>query len=163
LKEKGDKTMEKCLNIPVQDVRDVVHDVQDLKKWLGQVRTLDSLINAKLAERSQVMDLATKITADVTGMPRGNGVSDKVGSAAGRLVDLTKEIDALVDSYVDHKKLVNEILGNLPPIEYGVLHRYYIQGMTDEEVASDMGYCAVHIWRIKKRALDMLLNVILYL
>lgn len=155
--------MDKCLNISVQDVRDAVHDVHDLKKWLERVRTLDMMINAKLEERSQVMDLATKITADVTGMPRGNGVSDKVGSAAGRLVDLTKEIDALVDSYVDQKKLVNEILGKLPVTEQAVLRKYYVEGMTIEEVGEDMGYCSVHISRIKKRAMDMLLNVILYL
>lgn len=155
--------MDKCLNISVQDVRDTVHDVHDLKKWLEWVRTLDMMINAKLEERSQVMDLATKITADVTGMPRGNGVSDKVGSAAGRLVDLTKEIDDLVDSYVDQKKLVNEILEKLPVTEQAVLRKYYVEGMTIEEVGEDMGYCSVHISRIKKRAMDMLLNVILYL
>lgn len=140
----------------VQGVHDGVRDVQAVCDWLDQVKKLDELINAKLAERQQLWDMATKITPELTGMPRGSGVSDKVGNTAARLADLAKETDDLVDRYVDHRDLVIKTLEKLPPMEYGALHRHFIQYMTWEEVAADMGKSYMQVWRYKKKGLETL-------
>ena len=144
----------------VQDVHDGVHDVQAVSDWLDQVKKLDELIDAKCAERDQLMDLATKITPEMTGMPHGGGVSDKVGTIAAKLADLAREINEVVDHFVDYKASVVATLEKLPAKEYGVLHRHYIRYMTWEEVAEDMGYCSVQVWRIKNKGLEMLRDVI---
>ncbi len=138
-------------------VQDPVQDVQD---WLEQVRKLDELINAKLAERDQVMDLATGVSSEMDGMPHASGKSDKVGNAAVKLADLATEIDRLIDMYVDFKRDVVAALEKLPANEYGVLHRYYIRYMTWEEIAQDMGYCTVQVWRYKVKGLKRLADVI---
>lgn len=143
-----------------EGVHDGVQDVQAVIEWLEQVRKLDELINAKLTERDQLMDMATKITPDMSDTPHGSGVTDKVGNAATMLADLAKDIDCLVDEYVDRKLAVVAALEKLPPFQYGALHRYYIRYMTWEDVAEDMGRSYMQVMRYKKKGLRKLANVI---
>jgi hypothetical protein len=144
----------------MSDEEKCVHDgVQDVHDWLMQLRMLDELIDAKQAEKEQLMTMATHITPEMSGMPGAGGVSDKVGSTAGKLVDLAKEIDSLVDSYVDRKAQVVAVLKKLPPKEFGVLHRHYVRYMTLGQIAEDMNYCYMQVWRIKQNGLKNLHDV----
>lgn len=132
------------------------------QEWLEQVRKLDQLINAKLAERDRLKEMATDISPrPMDGMPFDNtGVaSRKMENAVVRLIDLANDLNKLVDMYTKHKEKVVKALEQLPPNEYGVLHRHYIRYMTWDQVAEDMGYCTVQIWRIRKKALKNLQNV----
>lgn len=135
-------------------------NVQD---WLEQVKMLDELINAKLAERQRLIEIATDISPRVPdGMPPSNTgtVSQKMQNAVVSLIDLERQIDKLIDRYVDYKQQVIKVLEKLPTVQYGVLHRHYIRGMTWEKVAEDMGYSTVQIWRIRKKAFKNLEDVI---
>lgn len=132
-------------------------------EWLGQVKKLDELITAKLAERDRLEALATNISArPIDGMPHSNTgtVSQSMQNAVINLVMLAREIDKLVDQYIDCKNHIVSVLETLPEKEYGVLHRHYIRYMTWEQVAEDMGYSTMQIWRIKKQGLKMLEGVI---
>lgn len=129
-------------------------------EWLSQIGKLNQMIDAKIAERDQIRMLATNTVGNLDGMPHAPGISDKVGSLAVKLVALEADINALVDQYVDRRQEVVEVLERLPEREYGVLHRYYIRGMTWEQVAEDMGYCTTQVWRIKKAAVRLLENML---
>lgn len=134
----------------------------DVCEWLNQVRKLDELIDAKIVERDQLFAMATRMTPNLDGMPHVKGtVSDPVGEAVVRLVAMGEEINKLIDRFVDQKKEVVRVLEQLPAKEYSVLHRYYIRYMTLEEIAADMNYSVMQIWRIKEKGLKMLLNVML--
>lgn len=133
------------------------------EQWLEQVKKLDELINAKLAERQRLMELATDISPKQSdGMPYSNTgtVSQKLQNAVCKLVLLDAEIDRIIDQYVDCKAEVVKVLETLSEKEYGVLHRHYIRYMTFENIAEDMGYSRQQVWRIKKKALKNLENVI---
>ena len=134
--------------------------MQKVIDWLEKVRKLDELIDAKITERDQLWALATKITPEMSDMPHGGGVSDRVGNVAAKLADLAKDTDDLVDRYVDHRDLVIKTLEKLPPMEYGALHRHFIQYMTWEEVAADMGKSYMQVWRYKKKGLETLVGEI---
>lgn len=136
-----------------KDVQDGVHDVHD---WLMQVRMIDELINAKQAERDQLMTLATNITPNMDGIPHATGVSDKIGNAAVKLADMAREIDELVDQYLDIKQEIIKELEKLPNVEYLILHKYCIQGMTLSEIAEDMNYHRVTISNLKAQAIERL-------
>lgn len=128
-----------------------------VEEWLESVGKLDELINSKIAERAQVLSLATRMGAEMDGMPHAKGsVSDPVGNGAVRLVLLAKEIDRATDEYVDRKQEIIEALETLPEREYGVAHRYYIRYMTLEKIAEDMNYSVTHVWRIKQTAIELL-------
>lgn len=134
--------------------------MENVVKWLEQVKKLDELIAAKEAEYEQLMTMATRITPEITGMPHAGGVTDKVGNIAVKLADLTRETNAAWDRYIDQKAEVIQTLEKLPANEYGVLHREYIRYMTQEDIAQDMGYSTVQIWRIKQKALVSLAAVL---
>lgn len=133
-----------------------------VEDWLNQVKKLDELINAKIAERDELYRLATDCTQNLDGMPHEEtGVpSQKMQNAVIKAVDLAREIDKLIDKYIDYKQEVVNALEKLPEKEYAVLHRYYIRYMTWEQVAEDMGYCVRQVLRIRKDSLKNLENVI---
>jgi DNA-directed RNA polymerase specialized sigma subunit len=135
----------------------------DAEKYLNQVKKLDELIDAKLAERERLISIATDISArPLDGMPFNNTgvVSQKMQNAVINLVMLEQELDKLIDNYVDYKQQVVSALEKLSANEYGVLHRYYIRYMTLEKIAEDMGYSVRQIIRIRKKSLQNLEEVI---
>lgn len=133
----------------------------NVQEWLEQLAKIDEMINAKLAERDQVMTLSARLTPNMDGMPHVEGsVSDPVGNGAVKLAMLSQEIDKLVDQYVDYKKHVIEVLLKLPAKQFGVLHSHYVRYMTLEDIAEDMGYCVRQISRIKQQALKNLEDVL---
>lgn len=135
----------------------------DVEKWLQEVRKMDQLIDAKLAERCRLDELATDICSKpMDGMPHSNTglVPQKMQNAVINLVMLANEIDKLIDQYIDYKQQVIKALEELPEKEYGVLHRHYIRYMTWEQVAEDMGYSVRQVLRIRKNSLKNLENVI---
>lgn len=128
--------------------------VFDIEEWLEQVAKLDQLIIGKFAERDRLMSLATNVTAKPPdGMPYSNTgmVSRKVENAAVELTMLSEDIDALIYKFNNLKKEVTETIEKLPCDEYAVLHRRYIRYMTWDEIAIDMGYSTMQIWRIQKK------------
>jgi RNA polymerase sigma factor (sigma-70 family) len=136
--------------------------VFDIEEWLEQVAKLDELIIGKLAERDRLMALATNVTAKpMDGMPYSNtGItSRKVENAVVELTMLSDDIDALIRKFKSLKKEVIETIEKLPCNEYAILHRRYIRYMTWEEIAEDMGYSTMQIWRIKKKAIKNLKDV----
>lgn len=130
---------------------------------LESIRKLDELINAKLAERTRLRELATATTAKpMDGMPFTNTgtVNQKIQDIVIKLVMLEEETNALIDKYIDEKQEIVRVIEMLPEREYGVIHRYYIQGMTWEQVAEDIGYCTTQVWRIKKCALEIIDDIL---
>ena len=137
--------------------------MSNVEKWLNQVRKMDELIDAKIAERGRLNEIATNISArPLDGMPYNNTgtVSQTMQNAVASIIDLEKEIDRLIDKYVDYKAQVVKALEQLPTVQYGVMHRHYIRYMTWEQVAEDMNYSTVQVWRIRKKALKNLEDVI---
>lgn len=133
--------------------------MENVIEWLESVKKLDELIVAKEAEYKQLITMATKMTPELTGMPHGGGVTDKVGNYGIKLAMMAQETNAAWDRYIDQRNEVIRTLEKLPANEYGVLHREYIRYMTQEAIAQDMGYSTVQIWRIKQSALEILKNM----
>ena len=142
-------------------------------EWLDNYKKADELIHGKKAEKKQLLeerqrliDIATDISAKMPdGMPHSNTgtVSQKIPNAVISKIIVDGEIervDNAISAYLDFKKAVITAIEKLPALQYGVLHRYYIRGMTIEAIAEDMGYSTRHVFRIKQNALEILDNVV---
>ena len=132
----------------------------DVIEWLKRIGKLNQMIDAKLDEMERLRTIATNTVGQLDGMPHAPGISDKVGKMAVKLAVLEQEIDDLIDKYIDHKRDVANALEKLSAEEYGILHKYYIVGMTLEQIAEGMGYCKRQISRIKKKGLKNLEDVL---
>jgi len=131
----------------------------DVMDWLGKTEEIQSEIEAAKAERGKYLSIAAKTTAGMDGMPHGTGVSDKVGKGAVDMATLSAEIATLEQRLAEHNKQVKERLKMLPVNEFGVLYRRYVLLMGVGETAASMNYSRVTVWRIEKRAISRLKNI----
>ena len=145
----------------------------DVCEWLESYKKINELLDGKKAEKEQLLeerqrliDIATDISAKMPdGMPHSNTgtVSQKMQNAVISKIMVDGEIETVDNAiriYLDFKKAVITAIEKLPAKEYAVLHRLYIRNMTYEKIAEDMGISTVHVWRIKKKALKTLSDVI---
>lgn len=105
--------------------------------YLEQVRRFDTMIQNKLIEKQQWMEMATSITANTDGeRVQSSGAKSKMAAAVIKCVDMQAEIDSLVDKLIEIKKEVIQTIEQLnSPIEYNLLHMRYIQYKSLQEIA----------------------------
>lgn len=121
---------------------------------LERVRSMDEGINKKLNRLAEIRAAAEKTTSGVMdGMPHAPGVSDKVGSGAQRLADLSAEIDRDVDAFVAYKDKVCEILEKLPDLQYKVLFLYYIKYRTLDKIGKELHFSPNYMAVVRRSAL----------
>ena len=132
----------------------------NVTEWLEKVKKMDESIDRKLKDKQALWDLATKITPELSDMPHGTGVTDKVGNLSVKLVEIDQVINFMVDAYVDHRERVIGALELLYPKECGVLYRQYIEYKNTQDIANEMGYCTRQVSRIRKNGLNHLKDVL---
>lgn len=120
--------------------------------WLEQIKKLDVQINEKENKIADIMNVSTKMTASLDGMPHCGGVSDKVGDNAVKLADLSREKEALEN----RKNYIIKTMQRLPADEFEVLYREFVQYMSQSQICFDMGFSRWTVWRIRNKALEIL-------
>lgn len=113
------------------------------KEYLQQVQKLDVMINQKIAEKSELRKFDGVLGIDYSGdkvqsSPKGDAPFTK---SVERIIDLEKEIDDMIDQYVNLKdQIINEIqsLSNVTYIE--ILYKRYIKYKKLEVIAVELGY-----------------------
>lgn len=124
--------------------------MMNAKKYLYQYRNIDDNINDLLEEVAHWRALSTKTTPPERFEDNGTH-SDRVGTAAARIADLEKAINAEVDRLVDVR---NEIIGTISEIENTryrtLIVRYYILRKSWEQVSESFGVSnrTIYYWHI---------------
>lgn len=114
--------------------------MNDVKSFLKRLEKLDRLIENKLIEKRQWMDMATGTTSVMGGeRVQSSGSQQKMADAVSRYVDMETEIDACIDKLVDAKKQVLEVIEQLDVAEYDILHKVYVQYIPLYEVGELCG------------------------
>lgn len=143
---------------------------QQKKKWLQRYRELgreveriDRQINNTLQEIDAIRATAERTTTVLSDMPGGGSFKSREDIYT-KLVDMSEEVDRLVDGYVEKKlqaeKKRNDIIVSIrrlddPAMETLMMLRY-IDGLEFEEIAVGMTYCIRHVWRLHGNALQKL-------
>ena len=79
----------------------------DTKQYLRQISRLDKMIKNKIIELYQLKELYTSISAiknDEIVQTTPN--FDKIGTAYAKICDKEKELDEIIDLYVDKKSVI---------------------------------------------------------
>ena len=130
--------------------------VMDTKQYLQQISRLDRMINNKLAEISQLRELAMSVSA-VKNEERVQTTPnfDKIGTAYCKIEEMEEKLDKLIDEFVDKKNL---IISQIDKIEnetyYEILFARYIEKKTFEKIADEMAYSWRQIIRLHGGALQ---------
>lgn len=124
---------------------------------MSEIRRLDAVIDAKLAERDALYEMLTHITPTL----KQDVVSscgfqqDKMGNAIAKIADLGNEIDSVIDSFIDKKREASALLERLEnPLHYQVLHKRYVLFQSFEKIAGDLNYSYRNICYLHGRALQ---------
>lgn len=128
----------------------------DTKTYLQQISRLDRMINNKLSEIQQFRELARSVSA-VKNEERVKTSPDfdKMGSTYCNIEKMEKELDDLIDTYVDKKNLiVSQIDGIDNETYYHILFARYVEKKTFEKIADEMTYSWRQTIRIHGRALQ---------
>jgi hypothetical protein len=128
----------------------------DTKTYLQQISRLDRMINNKLSEIQQFRELARSVSA-VKNEERVKTSPDfdKMGSTYCKIEKMEKELDDLIDTYVDKKNLiVSQIDGIDNETYYHILFARYVEKKTFEKIADEMTYSFRNTTRLHGRALQ---------
>lgn len=127
------------------------------KEYLGQAYRLDQRINSKLEQVLSLRELTTKATATMSDMPGGGSRNVyKMQDIIGKIVDLENEINADIDKLVDLKReMVAAIKSVADPECQTLLELRFLCFKTWEQIAVDMNYSIQHIYRLRDKALKM--------
>lgn len=128
----------------------------DTKSYLQQISRIDRKINNKLSEISQYRQLAYSI-AGVENKERVQTTPnfDKIGTLIAKLDEMEKNLDKLVDEYIEKKNYIISQIDNMEDeIYYEILFARYIEKKTFEKIADEMKYSWRQIIRLHGRALQ---------
>lgn len=128
----------------------------DAKTFLQQVKLYDTHINTKIEEMARLKALATKITATLKqDVVSGGGNQDKLGDAVAKIVDLEREINAIIDAYIDLKRQVEEVVEKVSdPDEAAIIYKRYFLNERWEQIAMEMNMSHRNVTRLHGRALQ---------
>ena len=124
-------------------------------KYLEQIKLYDIKIEHKLLEREQLLTLAAKVNCSTEGeRVQSSGDPDKVANAVVKIVEIDKEIDKMIDEFVELKREIIEMIYLMSDTKLmQVLYMKYIQYMSFEGIATKMKYSQDWIGRLHKRAI----------
>lgn len=128
----------------------------DTKQYLQQISRLDRMINNKLAEISQLRELAMSVSA-VKNEERVQTTPnfDNIGTAYCKIEEMEEKLDKLIDEYVDKKNMIiSQIDGIENETYYEILFARYIEKKTFEKIADEMTYSFRNVTRLHGRALQ---------
>lgn len=127
-----------------------------VKEYLGQAYRIDQRINSKMEQIASLNLLAQKATTVFSDMP-GNTTRNihRMEDVIIKIVDMESEINADIDSLVDLKKEIAEVIHSVSNLEYQtLLELRYLCFKSWEQIAVLMGYNVRHLYRLHDEALQ---------
>lgn len=127
---------------------------QEKKEYLLGYQRINQRVNCLLLEQQRWRELATRVSPNLSGMPRGGGGGGTQG-AISKIVDLETEINAEIDKLVEKRKEIESVIRAVEDSTLRALLEYrYINGKKWEEIALMMGYDYRWALRLHGRALS---------
>lgn len=127
----------------------------DTKQYLNQISRLDLMIKNKISELNNLREMIYGLSA-VSNEERVQTSPnfDKIGTAVSKLDTLERDVDSLVDEFVDKRtKIINQIDSMENECSYNVLFSRYVQKKTFEKISTEMNYSFKQTMRIHGKAL----------
>ena len=127
----------------------------DTKQYLSQIERLDKMIQNKLSEIYQLKTMACSVTvSNEKERIQTSSDKDRLGSTVAKIVDLEKETDRLVDSFIDKRNHIISQIDGLDNVDYyNVLSMRYVGRDTYEEIANKTNWSIRKVFSMHEEAL----------
>lgn len=132
------------------------------KQYLCQIERLDSLIQNRQTEISQLWDLATNITAPSDSeRVQTSGSKDRVGDIVSRICNLENEKNEFIDSYMAIKNFSISSMEKMEDLRYyRILFKKYIEYKSLSDIAASMNYSYRQTKRLHGEALQKFSDIV---
>lgn len=133
------------------------------KRYLQQIRRLDTKINRDIEELHRLKAMATKITPTLKPdvVSGGGGSQDKLSEAMAKIIDLEAEINREIDRLVDARTAVTATIDKMEDARlHTVLNMRYVQFKTWEQIACYMGRTYQWVCKLHGTALQVVEKII---
>lgn len=135
-----------------------IQEIERNKKWsLRRYRNNLSCVS-RLERKLALLDerITTIKSPNFSGMPKG-GVPVTIEDLLSDKMDLEKRIKRLKKKGKEIKESILEEIDSLEDSRYcDVLEAYFIDGLSIEKIAENMGYTERHIYTLYKEAISIL-------
>lgn len=116
-------------------------------RWLMQ-RLPMARLNVERA-----MSRATKMTATLSDMPHGSGVSNPVADGTEKLIEAKTALQRLQGELAEMRAQLSPFIDGLEnPLERTVMQMRYMDGISAWDIAYDLNYSERRIFQLLKRA-----------
>lgn len=130
---------------------------QEKIKWLSQYRDVVKETMRLVREKEEWRSLAEKMTPSYSFEPKTQSVASKVETGAENIVEIDKQLQEQIAKRVRLRLEIAKVIYDLESEK----HRYlltsrYIDGKKWEQIALDMNYSVMQIWRMHGEALNLI-------
>lgn len=121
-----------------------------LKQYIG----LEKRIARLLDEKKKWKEKAEAISPVYSDMPKAGGC-DKIQNAVCQIVDLEQDINREIDAQIDLCRRIEAAVKQMDDEKLRDVMMYrYIDGLKLEEIAIEMSYSYMQIYRLHKKAIS---------
>lgn len=127
----------------------------NVREQLERLNYLNEKLEDKQSRREKMVSAATNVTARLEGdRVQTSGDKDRIGTLAGMLVDLDKEIAVLLEEYSSALQVVFDMMLGLEKKDhYDVIFHRFIEHKSVEETADIMCRSVDHTKRLQRDAI----------
>lgn len=113
----------------------------DKIEWLNRYKYNKLEIERLLNRIAGLQSLATQVTTAISGMPGGNGATDKIGKAVGEIIALQDELERTITQRGRLERQTQEAIASVDDERLRLLLSYrYIDGQSWEWIADKIYY-----------------------
>lgn len=122
---------------------------KDVKKYLSQIRLLDTKIKHKEAELNEVQEYLERAAPSISSIKTKTSHIDKISDNVASIIDLEEQIRLEKCRMLQIKdRIINEIQSLDNPVYIEVLYKRYIEYKTLWKIAEEMKYSYGHIKKL---------------
>ena len=127
---------------------------EEKKAILKQYIRLEKRIARLLDEKKKWEEKAEAISPVYSDMPKAGG-GDKIQNAVCQIVDLEQDINREIDAQIDLRRRIEAAVKQMDDEKLRDVMMYrYIDGLKLEEIAIEMSYSYMQIYRLHKKAIS---------
>ena len=131
------------------------------EEYLRQALWTERQIKEIREEIQRLRELASSVSGTAGERTGGTGLGDRVGHAAAEIVYLEDMLAEEIKLYTEQYREITEAIKKVDDARYReILRRRYIKGQTYSSIACDMHYSTQNIWRLHKRAIACMDDVL---
>ena len=127
----------------------------DTKQYLRQIKRLDRQIQNKLSELYNLKMMASSISvSNECERVQTSGNKDQLGAVVAKIVDMEKEVDKMVDLFVDTRSEIISQIDSMDDLDsYDILSMRYVAGKTFHEISEKTGWSIRKVFSLHGKAL----------